>query len=316
VPPAKLLMPSSAADGELALVHEILQGCHQEISPREPYRSLADTVGFLRFPPAAEARVCWTVAEGGALCGFAAVRHRRGAATGWLELQVHPGQRRHKVGTVLLAAARAYASASGVRTLLGHYAGIAGAGFCHAVGAGEGQRDVRSMLRIGPALLAPVPVRGYRLVRWTGECPNALLVSYAAARGAINDAPHADGVDEDWSPVRVRDLEAMAARRGRDIRVTAVMDGRAAVAAFTEMRVSPSPSALASVEDTAVIREHRGKGLATWVKTAALETLRQERADVAFVVTSNAWENWPIRAINLRMGFEPVLVWTTAVLAV
>jgi GNAT superfamily N-acetyltransferase len=110
------------------VVQEMLWACHQEISPLEPYRSLADTIGFLRFPPAAEARVCWTVAESDSLCGFAAVRHMRGAATAWLELRVHPGQRRRKAGTALLAAARAYASASGVRTLLGHYAGTAGAG--------------------------------------------------------------------------------------------------------------------------------------------------------------------------------------------
>jgi GNAT superfamily N-acetyltransferase len=136
-----------------------------------------------------------------------------------------------------------------------------------------------------------------------------------AARAAINDAPHADD-DEDWSPVRVRDLEALAARRGREARVTAVVDDRAAVVAFTEMRVSPAPSSLASVEDTAVIWEHRGKGLATWVKTAALEALRRERADVAFVVTSNACQNWPILAINQRIGFTPALVWTTATLTV
>jgi mycothiol synthase len=309
-------MPGTAADHELAGVHEILQACHSEISPVEPYRGLADTIGFLRFPPAGESRVCWTVGHGGALRGFAAVRHILGAREAWLDVHVHPAQRRRKVGTALLSAARAHAAAAGVRTLLAHYAGPAGAGFGRAVGARAGQRDVRALLRVGGQPLAPVPVPGYRLTQWVGACPDALLVSYAAARAAINDAPHADSGDEAWSPARVRDLEAAVARRGRDVRVSALVDSRETVVAFTEMRVSPAPSPLATIEDTAVIREHRRNGLATWVKTAALATLRLERADVAFVVTSNAYENRSIRAINERIGFEPAVVWTTAVLTV
>lgn len=121
----------------------------------------------------------------------------------------------------------------------------------------------------------PTAVPGYRLVRWTGACPDGLLASYADARAAINDAPHAD--DESWSPERVRDLEAVVARRG----------------------AAPPP-----------------EGLATWMKADALATLRLERPDVAFVTTSNAYENYSIRAINQRLGFISTVVWVTAVLAV
>jgi hypothetical protein len=64
------------------------------------------------------------------------------------------------------------------------------------------------------------------------------------------------------------------------------------------------------------VRHHRRKGLATWMKADALATLRLERPDVAFVTTSNAYENYSIRAINQRLGFISTVVWVTAVLAV
>jgi hypothetical protein len=52
------------------------------------------------------------------------------------------------------------------------------------------------------------------------------------------------------------------------------------------------------------------------MKADALATLRLERPDVAFVTTSNAYENHPIRAINQRLGFTSTVVWVTAVLTV
>jgi hypothetical protein len=64
------------------------------------------------------------------------------------------------------------------------------------------------------------------------------------------------------------------------------------------------------------VRHHRRKGLATWMNADALATLRLERPDVAFVTTSNAYENYSIRAINQRLGFISTVVWVTAVLAV
>lgn len=336
---------AKATDDDLAAVHEVLSNCHHEVSPLVPYRGLAETVGYLRFPPAGDDRPAWVIASGGGIRGFAAVRRVRGDTTAWLELRVHPAHRRRGAGTALLAAARSYAAASGVRVLLGHYAGGAGAGFCRAAGAEAGQRDVRSALRLDQSAPTVAPVLGYRLVRWTGPCPDRLLVSYAQARAAINDAPHADADDEIWAPERVRDLEAVVARRGRETRVSAVLadpddgaDGDEEVVAFTEMRVSiggtavtaatatglvasadptpPTSPPMASIEDTAVVRAHRRRGLATWMKADALATLRLQRPDVAFVVTSNAYENQAIRAINERLGFTSTIVWTTAVLPV
>jgi hypothetical protein len=52
------------------------------------------------------------------------------------------------------------------------------------------------------------------------------------------------------------------------------------------------------------------------MKADALATVRLERPDVAFVTTSNAYENHAIRAINQRLDFTSTVVWVTAVLPV
>ena len=95
-----------------------------------------------------------------------------------------------------------------------------------------------------------------------------------AARNAINDSPQSNA-DENylWTVGMVRGEEAMLAQRGRELRVTVTLDARGEVAAFTELRLSPLPGTVASTEDTATVAPHRGRGLATWVKTESLRRL-------------------------------------------
>jgi GNAT superfamily N-acetyltransferase len=143
-----------------------------------------------------------------------------------------------------------------------------------------------------------------------------LLDSYADARSAINDAP---GFDQDpavWTPAFVRDLETAVARRDREIRVTVTLDERDEVVAFTELRVSRTPGAVAGTEDTAVVPEHRRRGLARWVKLESLLELQRDRPDVHLVTTSNAEENGAMLELNRSLGFAPVAVHTTSVLQV
>ncbi len=302
-----------AADADIARVHEVLGECHREVNAVEPYRAVGATAGFLRYPPADERRLCWRAVAAGEVLGFAVLMHLRDAASARAEVQVRPGRRRRGVGSALLGAVREEARTLGARTLLGRFADAAGDGFRRAMGASAGQRDVRAVLRTGNVLPPPVPVRGYRLAGWTGACPPELLASYARARAAVNDAPHADAEPEPWDPARVRGLEEAVARRGTEIRVHALLGPDGAVVAFTEIRIAP-PGAAASIEDTAVLRSHRGRGLGGWLKAASLADLRAHRPDVAFTSTSNAAGNAPIRAINRGLGFVTATEWTTAVL--
>jgi RimJ/RimL family protein N-acetyltransferase len=80
----------------------------------------------------------------------------------------------------------------------------------------------------------------------------------------------------------------------------AVLDGDRVVA-FSFMKVSGDRGQHGF---TATARDYRGRGLATVAKRHALRAAAAR--GVQRVATSNAEENAPMRAINRRLGFEPV----------
>jgi mycothiol synthase len=169
------------------------------------------------------------------------------------------------------------------------------------------------VLDLPSATLDAAPVDGYRLASWTGRAPDAVVESYALARNAMNDAPASNDSERYVSTVEtVRGDEAMLEQRGRQLRVTVALDSSGAAVAFTELRVSPDQGAVASTEDTGTVAEHRGRGLAGWVKAESLRRLRDDRPDVRLVTTTNAAQNAPILALNRRLGFERAAVATTA----
>jgi RimJ/RimL family protein N-acetyltransferase len=82
---------------------------------------------------------------------------------------------------------------------------------------------------------------------------------------------------------------------------TAVLDQTGSVAAFAFINIVGTR---AQHGFTGTVREHRGRGLATAAKR---RTLRAAAArGVTRVTTSNAEQNAAMRAINRRLGFEPI----------
>ncbi|HEY6962965.1 MAG TPA: GNAT family N-acetyltransferase [Gaiellaceae bacterium] len=82
---------------------------------------------------------------------------------------------------------------------------------------------------------------------------------------------------------------------------TAVVDGDGKVLAFAFMKRAGDR---ASHGFTGCVRAQRGRGLATAAKRAALRAAAAR--GVTRVTTSNAEENAAMRAINRRLGFEPI----------
>jgi RimJ/RimL family protein N-acetyltransferase/N-acetylglutamate synthase-like GNAT family acetyltransferase len=82
---------------------------------------------------------------------------------------------------------------------------------------------------------------------------------------------------------------------------TAVLDGEGKVVAFSFLQVSGDR---AHHGFTGTVAEHRGRGLATAAKRATLRKAAER--GVTRVTTSNAEENAAIRAINRKLGFEPI----------
>jgi RimJ/RimL family protein N-acetyltransferase/N-acetylglutamate synthase-like GNAT family acetyltransferase len=82
---------------------------------------------------------------------------------------------------------------------------------------------------------------------------------------------------------------------------TAVLDADGQVVAFSFLQVSGDR---AHHGFTGTVAEHRGRGLATAAKRATLHKAAER--GVTRVTTSNAEENAAIRAINRKLGFEPI----------
>jgi GNAT superfamily N-acetyltransferase len=311
----QVLDPQTASHDLLDRVHELLAELHAEANPRQPFSSPADTRAYLRHRPTSQPICCWVVESSARVVGFATLVLVEGSPVGDARLVVAADSRRRGIGSALLHAVLGRAREAGCASVIGRHATPAGASFAARIGASDTRRWIRSYLSLADAGLQVEPVPGYRLQSWIGPAPEGLVVSYAHAREAINDDPTA--TEDEWDPwdvARVRDQERSVARRGLAMRVTVALDAEDGVAAFTEVRVSEALGAVANTEDTAVVRSHRGRGLARWVKAESLRLLARDRPDVTLVATTNAEENAAMRHVNERLGFVPVATHTSCVL--
>lgn len=296
-------------EARLRAAYAVRDGVLRSIAPADPAVPFEQWAGYLRHVPRGRRQWHW-LAHG----GYATLVVDAESTLGQVGVFVAPSSRRRGLGSALLELIRHTATRAGCRRILGEFGDEAGAAFARAHGAVTGNTKIRSLLRL-PVALREQPVPGFTLVSWTGSTPAELLDSYAIARNAITDAPHTGaGAEERWTAQLVRDLENAVAKRDRQISVTAALDG-SKVAGFTELRVSAPSGSIASTEDTAVLRHHRGRGLATWLKATSLRNLQRDRPDVVAVRTANDITNAAMLAVNRQAGFREVGVWTDAVLA-
>jgi GNAT superfamily N-acetyltransferase len=148
---------------------------------------------------------------------------------------------------------------------------------------------------------------GYRVVTWWLRCPDELVDGYAAARARmVLDVPH-EGVvldPEHWDAQRVRDEEQRWMHAGEPTLVAAaVHEATGEVVAYTILLVAEG-SKKVEQWDTLVVAAHRGHRLGLAVKLANLQALKRVAPGVERVLTWNAAENGPMRAINDALGYE------------
>lgn len=152
------------------------------------------------------------------------------------------------------------------------------------------------LIAVDPGSVPEASIRtGYRCVPMTHVAPEAV---YEAVREASLDEP---------TPVKADDFEFADFLRewnypDADLESsTAVLDQGRSVVAFTFLNRAGDR---AQHGFTGTMRKHRGRGLATAAKAFTLRTAAAN--GVTRVTTSNAEENAAMRAINRKLGFEPI----------
>jgi GNAT superfamily N-acetyltransferase len=178
--------------------------------------------------------------------------------------------------------------------------------------AGHGLRRVLTLTYTRLDLARPVPpprpVPGYRLVAWGGTVPAELAASFAASRRAMDDMPmdDADVEPEHWDVDRLHRVARMVADRGDLLDTVAAVAGPGGeIAGFTELVVTGSGTGDAQHYGTGVLPEHRGHGLAHWMKTESLRRARATHPELSGALADTADSNVAMRRINESLGYRP-----------
>jgi GNAT superfamily N-acetyltransferase len=227
-----------------------------------------------------------------------------------VELRVHPVERRAGVGTRLLDTVAAAALDLGMSGLLTEplREGSDGEGFCVARGLRPALALTFTRLPLDAAEVPQAgPVSGYRLVYWEGTVPDELAATFARSRRAMDDMPMEDA-DHDPQPWDVERLHAIAeavARRGEILCTTAVVAADGEIAGFTELVVPGDGTGDGQHYGTGVLPEHRGRGLARWMKVESILRARARFAGLAGLLADTADSNAPMRRINESLGYRP-----------
>ena len=226
-----------------------------------------------------------------------------------LEIQVHPASRRLGCAKLWLVGAVAVARRLARRSVVCLPVEVGSPG--DAFLAARGLRRVLSLAYVrrdlDRDLPAPVPVPGYRLVTWTGTVPDDLAVSFAAARRAMDDMPmdEADYTPETWDVERLHRVAKAVADRGDVLDTVAVQDSAGDLVAFTELVVPGAGTGDAQHYGTGVLPEHRGRGLARWMKVVAIHRARELFPQLDGLLADTAVSNAGMRRINTELGYRP-----------
>lgn len=243
--------------------------------------------------------------------GSAFLRLTPGSPEAELALHVHPADRRHGVGTRLLEAAEDAARAASRSALVCGPVdvGSPGAQFLAARGLRVVLRLTYTRLNLATAELPEVtPPAGYRLAAWRGVVPDDLAEAFAAARPAMDDMPM-DAMafkPPPWDVDRVRRVAQAVAERGEHLdTVAAVHEADGAVVAFTEVVIPASGTGDGQHYGTGVQPDHRGRGLARWIKVEALRRVRADFPDLSGLLADTADSNAAMRRVNDMLGYVP-----------
>ncbi len=316
-------------DEMLAELYQARAVLHQEATPDDPRRPLADEIAAVRHLPATEdGAVLVARNSAGAVAGIGAcswehlpgVDHLAGTS-----IEVLPDRRRQGLGRMLLDHSAELAEQRGLRLVIGRTRDNvpSGAEFCRQFGAepamvGEENRlDLRGVDRdLVDRWIAEGPVRapGYRLLFVAGRTPPDLADRAAEVLNVMNTAPREDLDIGDirFTAELMRQYEDAGEAAGEERwAYYAVENATGRFAGLTDITIRPSLPDRVFVGDTGVDPAHRGRSLGKWLKAAITRRILDELPPVRWVITWNAGSNDAMLAINRQLGFRPAVIGTT-----
>ncbi|QNE17207.1 GNAT family N-acetyltransferase [Kribbella qitaiheensis] len=257
-------------------------------------------------------RIAWLASDGdGNPIGSAFLRLNSKASSAHLaelELAVHPAERRHGIGSELLAVAAAAGKEHEARTMLADAtAGSPADHFLANRGFTVGLTLIFARLALTEVSLPTTEPPGYRLESWSGVVSDELVETYAEARKAMDDAPVGDieyGA-EIWDVNRVRHIAKVVERRGESLlTVAAIEQSTGQIVGFTELVVPADGKGDAQHYGTAVLPKHRGHGLALWMKAESIRSTRSGFPDLTGLLTDTADNNTAMQRVNAVLGYR------------
>lgn len=315
--------PSTASEGDLRAVFELNKALDVEVEEEGPAPVWEEWSYRVRNRPSWRPLLHWVAHEGGELVATASAElDDSGTNRSLAEIfgGVVPDRRRRGIATALYDMIRDDLVADG-RTLLAFHTrdGAAPAeAFIARTGATKRIVERRSRCPVAGldrALLegwvqrAAERARDYDLVDFSLPTPEELVERWADLQFVMNTAPLDDFEfeDERLTPAMIREIEGRMADLGRSNRVlVARHEASDDWAGFSELIFTPHHPMMAIQEGTGVRPEHRDRGLGRWVKAANALWLVDNKPDVEYIDTWNAFSNAPMLAINDAMGFEVV----------
>ncbi|MGP3971318.1 hypothetical protein [Streptomyces sp. 6N223] len=263
----------------------------------------------------------WAARSGSAsrVTGVAELRPQRHRPDiGFLRLFVAPPARRVGTGSALLRRVGLDAPSAGVSRMRSTVlAGPPGEAFARGVPGlrvvlrlelQEQRLDDEAVLRRCHELTADARP-GYQLLRWRGRTPEPLVASFGRVMGHVRDAPGAELqlAPRAWDARGVRAWEAEMTTGGTRLLTCAAVHAASGDVAAATVATVPSPGGpVADQHDTAVLPEHRRRGLARWIKAGQVGRLRAYFPGVRAVTTTLHQENLPMLAVNRALGYRRV----------
>ena len=148
-----------------------------------------------------------------------------------------------------------------------------------------------------------------KIVRWVDRCPDEYLEPWIESEMAMNDMPH-EGLDVNpWEidADDVRQEEATMQALGLRVMSMLAVDDQGRAAAHTRVHVNPDRPEASYQWDTAVVERHRGRGVGKWIKAEMWRWLRADEPKATRLTTGNAQSNEVMLAINVAMGYVPIV---------